>query len=53
MIITRCIKFNKKLINFSYKETKIGDWDDSTFKSYFQVCMEIMEWNLSFAEAIC
>ena len=24
MIITQCIKFNKKLINFSYKETKIG-----------------------------
>ena len=24
MIITQCIKFNMKLINFSYKETKIG-----------------------------
>ena len=41
MIITRCIKFNKKLINFSYTV-----WF-CICKSHFQVCMKIMEWNIN------
>ena len=46
--------WNDKLyFSLMFKWERNKDKDDSTCKSHFQICTGIMEWNLSFVEAIC